>query len=236
MDAFRYTKVLILAGLLATACTNNSTDAANPCVLGDTSCSPESTASNSTLFEYMASSSTTSDNTAAAIPKTIFVSTTTTNGNMGGISGADSICASDATGLSLTGTYKAMIVGTVTTIRTASATANAGDGQVDWVLAADTDYIRQDSTVIGTTASTGLFAFPLTNSFASSSLNFYTGLNTDWTSGTAPASELCDFGSGSWTDTSSFGAYGDSALTTATTLRIGNNACTNTRHLLCVEQ
>lgn len=44
----------------------------------------------------------------------IFVSSTTTDGNMGGLSGADTICSNAASGANLTRTYKALVSGSGT--------------------------------------------------------------------------------------------------------------------------
>ena len=98
-----------------------------------------------------------------------------------GILAADALCMKDAN-YPGTGTYKAMIVDGVN--RIASVTANAGDGQVDWVLKANTKYFQSDGTTqVMTTNANKLFTFgTLDNPFDAVPTDMYwTGLNLDWT-------------------------------------------------------
>ncbi len=104
-------------------------------------------------------------------------------GNLGGISGADSICMSDSN-KPVAGTYKAFLVDG--TNRRACSTANCSGGvseNIDWVLAPSTTYYQVDGTTpIMTTNSAGIFVFgTLTNSFLNTTDDYWTGLQSNWT-------------------------------------------------------
>jgi len=159
-----------------------------------------------------------------------------------GVQAADFLCNADSNKPDASA-YKALLVGVDSSdspLRRASTSSNVGDGQVDWVLTANTKYLRVDGTEIASTGSSALFTFPLQNSFAVISGRYWTGLKSDWTTNTL---SFCDYlNSGSWTDATSgvtTGAYGflndtsNQAIGAATTL-----ACniTNLLYLLCVEQ
>lgn len=168
----------------------------------------------------------------------IFVSSTTTDGFFGGISGADAICQSDAGTLGLSGTFKALVAAGNVSFRTATVTPNAGDGQVDWVLDPNRTYLRTDlTTTIGETGANGLFTFPLQNAFSDNAVQHWTGMLTDWTTGGTPSSNLCDFGGGSWVNFGgSFGTPGATNSTSTTALNNGGNInCNTVIHLVCVQ-
>jgi hypothetical protein len=173
----------------------------------------------------------------------LYVTASNVLGNLGGPTGADSICMSDAN-YPGSGTFKAMLSDGSSRIACTTANCSGGSSEhVGWVLNSNTEYTRTDGTIIGRTDSNGLFVFPLTASFASTapSLNsIHTGLNSSWTSKT----ENC-YG---WTQTvgpgpaeafSSGGAY-DATSTSALTGGAGpycdNTAGVFTYRLLCVEQ
>lgn len=163
-------------------------------------------------------------------PKFIFV-TNTTQGNLGGIAGADSICNADSNKPINSGTYKAFIV--LPGVRVASVTPNAGDGQIDWVLRPNQLYVRPTGEPIMTTNSAGIFtAFPLTNSVYTTGDPIWTGFpsTSDWT-----ASGGCT----SWTSNSNaiFGGYSVGNLTSFQSLQFGGNfSCDNSARLYCVQQ
>jgi hypothetical protein len=162
--------------------------------------------------------------------KLIFTSNTTTTGNTGGISGADSICNSDSAKPVNTGTYKALIVNLG--IRVASVTADVGDGQLDWVLLPNQLYTRTNGIVIMTTNSSGIHVFGpnLTSAIGISGAAIWTGLNTDWTT---------SGGCVNWTDGSAgpFGRYGVDNANTLASINGGNIICsTSTNKLYCVQQ
>lgn len=153
----------------------------------------------------------------------------TPSGNLGGIAGADAQCMASAN-YPGSGTYKALIADGVD--RVASATPNAGDGQVDWVLKSNTTYIQNDgTTVIATTNENGLFVFPLTNGFVATGSGYWSGLNIDWTTSSNHCSR--------WTDaTSGFqGTYGEESATDYMALVWGNASCEASGCVLtCVQQ
>jgi hypothetical protein len=162
--------------------------------------------------------------------KLIFQSNSSTNGNIGGISGADAICNSDSAKPANSGTYKAMI--SHTAIRIASVTADAGDGQIDWVLAPNQLYTRPNGFVILTTNSASIYVFGpnFTNSIGTNGNSIWTGLNADWTT-------VGGCG-GNWIDGTGgpFGRYGVANSTSNSSINGGNLACNNTSNLFCVQQ
>jgi hypothetical protein len=143
---------------------------------------------------------------------------------------ADTRCNSDAN-KPATGSYKAMIVDST---RRASLTANAGDGQLDWVFLPNVDYARSSGIVIGTTNAQSLLPFPLGASFTTGVSRYFTGLNTNWTTA---ATGNCS----NWTDgitaIANSGITGDGSQNTTFAHRGGGTmACNGPQLLLCVEQ
>lgn len=161
----------------------------------------------------------------------IFVTAATYDGNLGGVSGADQKCNSDANNKN-SGTYKALI-----------AVSGQRDINTDWPLYQSQTYVRADgSTVIGTTTQSGMFTFNLTNSISSSNLTAMTGIDkTNW----GVSSMNC---SGFTTNNGCFFCNGFSSSNTAAvdTTAITNfessqggggyTPCSAKVHLLCVEQ
>jgi len=161
--------------------------------------------------------------------KLIFQTNTLSNGNMGGIVGADSICNSDSTKPANTGIYKAMI-GTAG-IRVASITGNLGDGQIDWVLLPNQLYTRPDGTEIMTTNSVSIFVFGnLTNSIGINATAIWTGISANWT--------IANGCGANWNDGSGgpFGGYGTPNLNTSNSIADSVWACNNVSNLYCVQQ
>jgi hypothetical protein len=163
--------------------------------------------------------------------KRTFISSSTLTGNIGGIAGADALCNSDGAKPSiLPNVYKAMIVDG--TNRKASNTANAGDGQVDWVFLPNTSYFRTDgTTLIKTTNANSIFVFPLTSSFDTPGIPYWTGLNTDWTT----SSNRC---ATDWTSTTGNGQAGQATMLTSASISGGGPPPCNAAlpRLLCVQQ
>ncbi len=144
-----------------------------------------------------------------------------------GVSGADLLCNSDAGRPSVLPTYKALIASSSGTIRRASVTANAGDGQVDWVLQPSMQYRRSDGvTVVGTTGTNSLFAFNLTNSPLVSGA-YWTGLNGSW-------QNAADCGGWTFSGTA---LLGNGAQTTNASISAAGQNCNFAGFgLLCIEQ
>lgn len=167
--------------------------------------------------------------------KTIFITSTSYNGNLGGVAGADAKCATQATAQSLTGTYKAWI----------AITTGTDDPATTFVHSA-VPYKMVDGTTIankwaGLTSASLTSAITLDETGAASG-----GAATRWTNvasnGTASSS-----GSGTstnctgWTVStgSKSGRYGSPGSVTATWTDNGatNQACnTATSRLICVQQ
>ncbi len=158
----------------------------------------------------------------------IFVSSTTYSGNLGGVSGADAKCMADSNKPN-SSTYKAMLIDGASR----QACNNGCANHSDWVFHASSAYYRPDgTTLIGTTTSNANFSFPLSNSFSAVSYSVWSGLNSDWSSGTVKCSS---FSSNSPSDGGSYGAT-DATGSTAISSGSGQQACNTALRLLCVEQ
>lgn len=156
------------------------------------------------------------------------MSHTTTNGNLNGLTGADSICNND-TNKPNSGSYKALVL---------TSNRNQSTG---WVLKANQTYYRpDDDAVIGTTNSSRVFALDtgrLTNNTDNS------GFDAMWTGITVVSDTVWDFSPSyncnNWTSNSNadYGLFGDSASTDRISMGESTQWCTdNTLRLYCVEQ
>lgn len=157
-----------------------------------------------------------------------------TNGNAAtGVAGADSLCMSNSS-YPGNGTYKALIVDGAN--RVACTTANCGGGtseHVDWVLSANTTYMRSDdTTTIGTTTSAGIFSFNLTNAFSDTANGHWTGLNANWTTSGG------DCGIEPWASSSSSfsGTIGSATSVDSDAISTSDDQCNFNDNLICVEQ
>lgn len=169
-------------------------------------------------------------------PKKVFVIQQDLSGDLktegsgsNGPDGADKLCQADSQ--SSGGTYKAMLVDGVNRVACTSANCAGGVSEhVDWVLKPSTEYRQIDgSTVIGTTNSAGLFAFPLSNVVSTQSSFLWTGLQADWRGD----SQNC----GGFASTSGSSRTGSSNATTDTTISWNLTACNYYgTTILCVEQ
>ncbi len=223
----RFAGLLPVVLLLTTACLDGQ-----ECSSTDISCNELSLAVLGGLVQTQSESASASPESGSdgsgsggnGIPafRHIYLIITPKDGNLGGITGADAACLADNPGLS--GTFRAMIVDGAA--RIASVTANAGDGQMDWVLQANTEYRRQDgTTVVGTTNSAALFTFPLDNAFGSGPA--WTGLDTDWTA----HPDNCT----NWGVTTGNGSSGNSGQVSQQAIRQNSPGCSSLRSLICVE-
>jgi hypothetical protein len=102
---------------------------------------------------------------------------------MGGISGADSSCASLRDPRAASDVTPKAVLATAMT-RRACSTVLCTDAteNVDWPVRANVTYYNIAGGVIGTTNSAGIFLFPLTNPLVPEGQASYSGLNRDWTS------------------------------------------------------
>lgn len=167
-------------------------------------------------------------------PKKVFVTASSFDGAMSGLTGVDSRCAMDSN-KPATGTYKAFI--SDGTNRIACTTDNCSGGaseHKDWVLAADTTYTRVDGTVLFTTNSVGIVTSVLSNKITESASSYWTGI-----SGATFKSSTNNCGSWNSNSSSYSGAVGSGSNidSLGNTFGLGNGMCEYaTRQLLCIEQ
>ncbi len=156
-------------------------------------------------------------------PCKIFVTAASSDGNLGGVAGADSRCASDANNPG-DGTYKAYIG--VDSQRDGTAGA-----QIDWVIKPNTQYTRTDGTLIETSDSNGLLPQDLINPVTTTRFNVFTGLSVNG----VPRLENCS----GWSSNSSgaLAIYGLSDVIDYEWIYFSDVTCNNTtRRLYCIQQ
>ncbi len=152
------------------------------------------------------------------------------NGNLGGVSGADTLCTTNAPSSLMSA--KAMLVNGG---RTACTTANCGGGageHSDWILNASTAYINRAGATVGTTTSAGIFTFPLSAGM---------GEGGEWFNGFSGSKDWRGGGSSclNWTSAvgSDVGNVGFNDVTSSGALAQYNQNCNRTDvYLICVEQ
>jgi hypothetical protein len=152
--------------------------------------------------------------------KRTFITSTPTNGILGGVAGADAICNADPAMPGITPiVYKALI---------AVSGTRSGSPLTGWAFAANTKYFRADgTTLIFTSDASSVFAFgTLTNSF--SGTNYWTGMTNTW----AAAGNTCS----NWTLSVGTGADGDGTSTSSSSIAQSVPLCNLTRNLVCVQQ
>jgi hypothetical protein len=177
--------------------------------------------------------------------KYIFLTVAGYNGNLGGISGADTKCQTEKTNnyASLPGNaseYKAFLVSGTT--RRACLNPDCSGGvteNIDWVLKANADYYRLDGTTdtkIFTTNASGIVNFTggatLLAAIDSSVTTFWwTGLFNDWTNDVACSGN-------NWSLTSLQGRGGQGSVTGNASIDKGTTigCISSTTKLLCVRQ
>ncbi|EMY59992.1 PF07588 family protein [Leptospira terpstrae serovar Hualin str. LT 11-33 = ATCC 700639] len=168
--------------------------------------------------------------------KTYVTAVTYSIPSIGSIAGADTICNNDS-GKPVGGSfYKALLVDAAgcigsTPCRRASITANIGDGQIDWALKPNTNYVRSDGvTPIMTTNANALFIFgTLTNSWTSAALTGISGMSGTWVTFAGLTCINYSVNSGSVTTT-------QYQQTGSVSLSGTSSSCTLSFTLLCIEQ
>ena len=153
----------------------------------------------------------------------VFITSTTSTGNLGGLSGADTICQARATSASLPGTYKAFLSSSTVSVETRMAQLNSRYALVDgtdiatnWADLTDGTLLAPiNKTETGATITAGSRAW--TGSTASASLSPFC---SDWADGT----------------TASQGRNGISSATDSQWASIDTQNCANLRSLYCIQQ
>ncbi len=171
--------------------------------------------------------------------KRIFITAATYDGNLGGVAGADAKCQADANRPNAS-TYKALLVDGYYRVACTQGNENCAASQhVDWVLAANTVYVRSNgSAIIGTTTSAGIFSWSggaLSNSIGPDVATAYTGLGSDWTRypGCGTYCDCTWFTKNTSGDSSSIG---QAASLTSNMIVLGTASCSTSHVLYCVEQ
>ncbi|MBF0287126.1 MAG: DUF1554 domain-containing protein [SAR324 cluster bacterium] len=137
--------------------------------------------------------------------KIIFVTSSTYKGNQV----ADSVCSSDAN-YPGNGTYKALIT--------------------TGVLASEVNYVRTDSTLIGSIDSGGWFNFPLDNAIDPSGQDVWTGLTS---TGSSSSDNCSNWSAGTG---GSNGTIGDASSTSSSAFENTTSRCNTAYVVYCVEQ
>jgi hypothetical protein len=183
--------------------------------------------------ENPANGSSPSSNLCSSKPNgcALFVSITTTNGNIGGAAGADSICANDATtlnapGLATGSTYKALLM-------TEDGTRNLS---TNWVLYPNTSYysLSNSNLRVGVTNANSELPATFENDINTSPIVVYGGIfkGPPWIPSTT---NTCL----SWTNGIGAPNYGNIAYSNSPTGYIdgsGLYGCDNILNLYCVER
>lgn len=182
-----------------------------------------------TLFLLASCNDDDSTTAAAASSKYIFSSATKTNGNIGGITGADALCNADANKPNAS-TYKALIVDG--TNRTCGA-ADDCTGGTDWPLKANTTYVRKsDGATFAVTDVNKVFYTFDTNQLNDGTASLsWAGISGNYTD----HANNCN----NWTSSSNgvTGAIGDGNWYDITFLATGgSDTCDQTNSVICVEQ
>ncbi|MDX1961205.1 MAG: DUF1554 domain-containing protein [Leptospiraceae bacterium] len=179
----------------------------------------------------------------SAPTKRTFRTTNTYTGNLGGFTGADSICNSDPAKPN-SSTYKALILASDISV----LSNRRFPPSTDWVLTPNTNYARANgTTIIFTTNSNSIFPMgTFTNSWTGTVGTIYTGISNSatWGSMLNPCATAAFSPYDSWTNSSGIarGCAGDTNQVGSTALSSGvttcavSEACNIARHLICVEQ
>lgn len=172
-------------------------------------------------------------------PLRIFVTQATYTGTqIGGLTGADTKCNTDANTPASTTGFKAMLA--LSGNRIACTTANCSGGaaeNINWVMTPNTTYYRRDGvTQIATTNAAGIWPAPftLTSTIDTAFFQVWTGLTmtagSEWLENAANA---CT----SWTsDGGTNGTIGSSNALDANSIYNSTQTCNQLRNFYCVEQ
>lgn len=162
--------------------------------------------------------------------KRLFVSSSTSKGNLGGVSGADTTCGTLASGAGLTGTWKAWLSST-----TASASSRLSHSSYPYILVNETTKIANDWA--GLSSGTILASINRDQTNATVSAGALSWTNTTANGGifTATSSAVCS----NWASNAggNTGRYGtNDRLTGGEWTNTASGSCNTARRLYCVEQ
>lgn len=166
----------------------------------------------------------------------LFFTDTAYNGNLGGISGADSKC--NAAGNKPNGNnYKAVLVDGVNRQACKQShdcmtnpTTNPGETLIDWVLYPNQAYKRADNISLGTTNASGTFEGNFSTYLSMSVGSFWSGFQSDL----KPSPNNCS----DWQTSGANGGTGkaNSAYNVNSIFANSTSTCSSTLPILCAEQ
>ncbi len=180
----------------------------------------------------------------------IFVSNSTTNGNIAALGtgnwmeNADALCDADfnkpvAPTNAANASYAAMLVDGNLRVACTSANCSTGtSGQKNWVLKDNTEYLLSPGSLpLFITDSHAIFNFSggnMTNPFDTGGSAWFTGLLGDWTPVTLPIDGNCS----QWGSTTGNGQYGNinQVDSNAIYTSLGGIICSSSNRILCVQQ
>jgi hypothetical protein len=157
----------------------------------------------------------------------VLYTSTSMPGNFGGAAGADTVCTTMASRPTGVTTAKAMLSDAS---RVACSVPSCGTGNVskNWALHPNTHYVRADGNYVFLTDANGIYTAWSGGSDLGSGLNFWDGLNGDWTSRAPTCTD--------WTSTTGNGAVGYDVGLNSLWLTGGQLPCTTARPVVCAEQ
>ncbi len=167
-----------------------------------------------------------------ATMKRLFVTSSTHNGALGGIAGADAKCNADSNKPSDGSTYSAVLVNGVGRIA-CNGTSNCTliSENTNWSIGASLNFVRaSDGAALFTSNTAGIYSFgTLANPIESSgSRTYWTGLTNSWNL----SGSHCTL----WVLSLGTGQTGDSSQTGTGAIATGTANCNTFKSLLCAEQ
>ncbi len=148
----------------------------------------------------------------------LFLTSTIRNGNLGGVAGADAVCAIDSN-KPMTGNYRALLVAL------GQRSVQLPGGPLNWPLMPFMQYTRSDGTLIGVTGATAVFPpIGFTNPITPVANSFWTGMDVAYSK-----IENCS----DWTEG---GVGGGGTLSGESAITSVPETCDQFKSLLCVEE
>ena len=152
-----------------------------------------------------------------------------------GVQKADYVCQNDPGRPDTAKVWKALVVDGTNRVACTNANCTGGTaGRVDWILKPNTAYFRPDNvTLIMNTVANAVFAFGFLTNVINNTVAYsaWTGLNTNWTTGTTHCTN--------WSIGTNAvqGIYGTSSLNDGQSINAGTPVnCDTLNNLYCVEQ